>query len=69
MNQLPPVRSDFHETFQGRSTDNIFKFTQAIFDIYCTNEDMADFLNLQGEAGFHALDKLRPDLNKHLQDP
>ena len=27
---------------------NIFKFTEQIFDIYCQNKDMADFLNLQG---------------------
>ena len=28
---------------------DIVKFTQGIFDIYCSSEDMGDFLNLQGK--------------------
>ena len=52
LNQLPPVRSDFHEILQEDLPVNISKSVEDIFDIFCPNEATVDFLNLQ--------DKLEP---------
>ena len=47
MYQFPPLKSDFHQTVEGRS---VSKYQQNHMDFYiCSrSKDMADFGNLQG---------------------
>ena len=49
LNQIPPVRSNFHETLQGEASGEYLKIHGRDFDIHDKSKDMADFLNLQGK--------------------
>ena len=55
LNQLLPVRSDFHETLQGETTCEYLKSVEGILYIYRQSKDIAHFHNLQAILKFPTL--------------
>ena len=46
MNQIPLVKSDFHETLKGKFAGEYLQIHERDFYILSPSEDMADFLNV-----------------------